>query len=137
MRSLGGKVDAEAKHICSMAAQARGFFCPSAPQGVHSFPGAAPGITQEFAPMFHLGEHQFDACLPRLTQSVRIRSLHDAQIFARRWVIRDKDPVLKALVRRLDRVRSGENAASALCELKSALAERGLLRPILLDRPAS
>ncbi len=78
--------------------------------------------------MFHPDEQQFDACLPRLTASVRIRSLHDAQIFARRWVIRDKDPALKSLVRRLDRVRSGETAAGVLGELKSALAERGLLR---------
>ena len=72
----------------------------------------------------------FDACLPRLERSIRISSLHDAKVFARRWVIRDKDPALKALVRRLDRVRSGEHAGSAFGELKSALAERGLLRQI-------
>ena len=78
--------------------------------------------------MYSPDEQQFDACLPRLTEPVRIRSLHDAQIFARRWVIRDKDPALKLLVRRLDKVRSGETAASALGELKSALAARGLLQ---------
>lgn len=80
--------------------------------------------------MFSSDEQQFDARLPRLTQPVRIRSLHDAQIFARRWVIRDKDPALKVLVRRLDRVRSGETSATALGELRSALAARGLLQPI-------
>ena len=78
--------------------------------------------------MFHPDEQQFDACLPRIAEAVRIRSLYDAQIFARRWAIRDKDPALKALVRRLNRVRSGEHAASAFGELKSALAQRGLLR---------
>ena len=80
--------------------------------------------------MYGSDQQQFDACLPRLTAPVRISSLHDAQIFARRWVIRDKDPALKALVRRLDKVRSGETAASALVELKSALAARGLLQQI-------
>jgi hypothetical protein len=83
--------------------------------------------------MFHPDEQQFDACLPRLTESVHIRSLHDAQIFARRWAIRDKDPALKALVRRLNKVRSGEHAASALGELRNALATRGLLRRIGAD----
>lgn len=78
--------------------------------------------------MFHPDEQQFDACLPRIAEAVRIRSLYDAQIFARRWAIRDKDPALKALVRSLNRVRSGEHAASAFGELKSALAQRGLLR---------
>ena len=78
--------------------------------------------------MFH-DRHNFDACLPRLTAAVPIRTLHDAQVFARRWVIRDKDPALKALVRRLDRAGSADNAASALAELRSALAARGLLRP--------
>lgn len=77
--------------------------------------------------MFGRDAHEFDACLPQLAQSVHIASLYDAQIFARRWVIRDKDPALKALVRRLDNVRSAETAASALGELKSALASRGLL----------
>jgi hypothetical protein len=77
--------------------------------------------------MFQPDDRDFEACLPRLEKSVRISSLHDAQVFARRWVIRDKDPILKALVRRLDKARSGETAASALGEMKSALAERGLL----------
>ena len=73
------------------------------------------------------GHEQFDALLPRVDKSVRITCLHDAQVFARRWVIRDKDPALKALVRRLDDVRSSESAAGALDDLRSALASRGLL----------
>ena len=71
----------------------------------------------------------FDAQLPRLEKSIRIGSLHDAQVFARRWVIRDKDPALKLLVRRLDQVRSSDDAASALHALQHALAARNLLPP--------
>ena len=40
----------------------------------------------------------FDAGFPGATQTVRIASLDDAKVFARRWVIRDKDPALKALL---------------------------------------
>ena len=77
--------------------------------------------------MYNPDEQKFDACLPHVAQPVRIRSLHDAQVFARRWVIRDKDPALKALVRSLEKARSAETSASALLELRSALASRGLL----------
>ena len=77
--------------------------------------------------MFDPEPQPFDACLPRLERPVRIRTLHDARIFARRWVIRDKDPALKALVRRLDKARSSEAEASALCALREALASRSLL----------
>ena len=70
---------------------------------------------------------QFDACLPRLEKAVRITGLYDAQVFTRRWVIRDKDLALKVLMRRLDGARSAEMAASALLEFKGALASRGLL----------
>jgi hypothetical protein len=77
--------------------------------------------------MFSRESQSFEACLPRLEKSVRITCLHDAQVFARRWVIRDKDPDLKALVRRLDRARSGDSASGALGELRRALASRGLL----------
>lgn len=83
--------------------------------------------------MYGRDEAHFDACLPHRSEPIHIRSLYDAQVFARRWVIRDKDPALKALVRRLDRVRSGEHAASAFGELRSALAERGLLRQVGRD----
>ena len=38
--------------------------------------------------MYNPDEQKFDACLPQVAQPVRIRSLHDAQVFARRWVIR-------------------------------------------------
>ena len=70
---------------------------------------------------------QFDARLPRLEKAVRITGLYDAQIFTRRWIIRDKDPALKALMRCLDNASGAEMAASALLDFKSALAARGLL----------
>jgi len=89
---------------------------------------ARPLVSRKVRVMYGPDPHHFDACLPRAAVSIRIASLHDAQVFARRWAIRDKDPALKALVRRLDRVRSGETAAGALGDLKSALASRGLLR---------
>ncbi len=74
------------------------------------------------------GEQQhFDACLPRAPSAVRIATLCDAQVFARRWAIRDRDPALKVLVRRLDRVRCAQTEAVAVGELKTALAARGLL----------
>lgn len=69
----------------------------------------------------------FDACLPRIAKAVRIAGLYDAQVFTRRWVIRDKDPALKALMRCLDKARSAEASAHALLDFKSALASRGLL----------
>ena len=69
----------------------------------------------------------FEASLPRLETPVHIATLHDAQVFARRWVIRDKDPALKRLLRQLERVRSSEETASALSALQHALASRNLL----------
>jgi hypothetical protein len=78
--------------------------------------------------MFHVEDQQFEACLPQVPKSVRITCLNDAQVFARRWVIRDKDPALKVLVRRLERAHSAETSANALRELKNALETRGLLR---------
>jgi hypothetical protein len=71
--------------------------------------------------------HSFEASLPQVATPVRIATLNDAQVFARRWVIRDKDPALKLLVRRLERVRSSEDAASAVRALQQALASRNLL----------
>jgi len=79
--------------------------------------------------MLEHGSQPFDAFLPRVGQSVRIACLHDAQVFARRWVIRDKDPALKALVRVLNKARSSDAAVSALGALQHALASRNLLRP--------
>jgi hypothetical protein len=78
-------------------------------------------------PLTDTSNQQFDAHLPRLAKAVRIEGLADARIFARRWVIRDKDPALKAVLRLLERAESAETSACALRELKSALASRGLL----------
>jgi hypothetical protein len=78
-------------------------------------------------PMHDVDDQQFEACLPQVARSVRITCLHDAQVFARRWVIRDKDPALKALVRCLEKAHSAEASAHALHELRGALAARGLL----------
>jgi len=69
----------------------------------------------------------FDAYLPRVTKAVRITGLYDAQVFTRRWVIRDKDPALKALMRSLDKAHSAEMSARALRDFKDALTSRGLL----------
>jgi len=69
----------------------------------------------------------FDAGFPGATQTVRVTNLHEAKVFARRWVIRDKDPALKALLRHLERANSGATADSAVQKLKQALACRGLL----------
>lgn len=77
--------------------------------------------------MFQPDTQNFDACLPNVTAPVRITCLHDAQVFARRWVIRDKDPALKALVRCLDKARGAEDGTNAIGELRLALDSRGLL----------
>jgi hypothetical protein len=69
----------------------------------------------------------FDASFAGATQVVRIASFHEAKIFARRWVIRDKEPALKALLRRMEQANSSATADSAIRELKQALACRGLL----------
>src|SRR5215208_1957331 len=70
---------------------------------------------------------KFDACLPRLSKPVRISSFHDAQVFVRRWAIRDKDRAIRALRRRMDRSNSSESADSAIRDMKRELADRGLL----------
>jgi hypothetical protein len=69
----------------------------------------------------------FDANLPNFSRSVRITSFYDAQVFVRRWAIRDKDRAIRALVRRMERANSSEAANSAIEELKRELAARGLL----------
>ena len=58
---------------------------------------------------------------------MRITTLHDAQVFARRWVIRDKDPALKALLRRMEKANSSATADVAIRELKQTLERRGML----------
>jgi hypothetical protein len=69
----------------------------------------------------------FDARLPQLGSPVRIASFHDAKVFARRWVIRDKDRDLKALVRRMEKANSPDAADGAIREFKRALMVRGLM----------
>jgi hypothetical protein len=69
----------------------------------------------------------FDANLPGASQTVRIASFYDAKVFVRRWVIRDKDPVLKALLRDMGKVNSFAATDSAIRQLQQALASRGLL----------
>jgi hypothetical protein len=79
----------------------------------------------------------FDASFPGATQVVRIASFHEAKVFARRWVIRDKEPALKALLRRMEKANSSETADSAILQLKQALACRGMLvtESLLLSDP--
>jgi hypothetical protein len=69
----------------------------------------------------------FDAGFPGASQTVRIATLHDAKVFARRWVIRDKDPALKSLLRHMEKANSSATADVAIRELKQALACRGML----------
>ncbi len=69
----------------------------------------------------------FDASFPGATQVVRITSLHEARVFARRWAIRDKEPALKALFRHIEQANSSATAQSAIGQLKQALACRGML----------
>ena len=68
----------------------------------------------------------FDARLPYVEGNIRITSIADAQVFARRWVIRDGDRALKGLLKRLERVDSSEGGYAALREFKEALMARGL-----------
>lgn len=69
----------------------------------------------------------FDAGFPGASLPVRVASLHDAKIFTRRWVIRDKEPALKVLLRHLEAANSSATADIAIRQLKQALACRGML----------
>jgi hypothetical protein len=69
----------------------------------------------------------FDANLPNASQTMRIASFYDAKVFVRRWVIRDKDPALKALLRHMEKINRFEAMDSAIRQLQQALASRGLL----------
>jgi len=69
----------------------------------------------------------FDANLPGASQTVRIASLYDAKVFVCRWMIRDKDPALKALLRHMEKAKSFATTESAIQQLTQALASRGLL----------
>jgi hypothetical protein len=69
----------------------------------------------------------FDANLPDLARPVRINSFYDAQAFVRRWMIRDKDPSIRLLCRKLETANSAIAVNTAIRELKQELAARGLL----------
>ena len=72
-------------------------------------------------------ERHFEAHLPLVATAVRITSLYDAQVFMRRWVIRDKDRNLKALLRTLERANSAARINVAMEDFKRALAAHALL----------
>jgi hypothetical protein len=72
-------------------------------------------------------DRHFEAHLPLASAAVRITSLYDAQVFMRRWVIRDKDRNLKALLRRLVRANSAAQMNEVIEDFKRALAAHGLL----------
>ena len=74
-------------------------------------------------------DRHFEAYLPLVATAVRITSLYDAQVFMRRWVIRDKDRNLKALLRTLERADSAVRANVAMEEFKRALEAHALLPP--------
>ncbi len=69
----------------------------------------------------------FYANLPGASRTVRIASLYDAKVFVCRWVIRDKDPALKALLRQMEKAKSFTMTESAVQQLTQELAARGLL----------
>lgn len=71
--------------------------------------------------------YDFTAHLPDLAAPVRISTYMDAQVFVRRWAIRDKDPAVRQLVRRMERANSSEHMTRAMKELRRELAARGLL----------
>jgi len=69
----------------------------------------------------------FAAYLPRLVAPVRIGTYADAQVFVRRWTIRDKDPAVRELARRMERANSSDRMNEAMRELRRELAARGML----------
>jgi len=70
---------------------------------------------------FRFAQH-FDARLPAVEAAVRITSIYDAQVFTRRWIIRDKDRDLKALLRKLERANSAALIDQAMADFKRALS---------------
>jgi hypothetical protein len=68
----------------------------------------------------------FDAWLPDIAKPVRITSIYDAQVFTRRWVIRDKDPSLKVLLRKLEKANSAALINEAIEYFKQAQSARAL-----------
>jgi len=77
--------------------------------------------------MFLQQADYFDANLPSASQTVRIACFDDAKVFVRRWVIRDKDPVLRALLRQMEKANSFATTDIAIQQLQQTLASRGLL----------
>jgi hypothetical protein len=73
------------------------------------------------------GAYEFTAYLPRLAAPVRIGTYADAQVFVRRWTIREKDRTVRELARRMERANSAENMDLAMSELRRELAARGML----------
>jgi hypothetical protein len=71
--------------------------------------------------------YEFAAYLPRLGAPVRIGTYADAQVFVRRWAIRDRDPAVRELARRMERANSSERMNEAMRELRRELAARGML----------
>lgn len=76
-------------------------------------------------------DYHFEARLPGVAVPIRIASMHDAQVFTRRWVIRDKDRDLKALLRKMDKANSSEASYLAIRDFKAALVARGLLGDVV------
>ncbi len=74
-----------------------------------------------------LDAYGFAAYLPRLAAPVWIATYADAQVFVCRWAIRDKDPTVRALGRRMERANSAERMNCAMRELQRELAARGML----------
>jgi hypothetical protein len=73
------------------------------------------------------GAYEFAAYLPHLAVPVRIVTFADAQVFVRRWAIRDKDKTVREIVRRMERANGAEKMDRAVKELRQELAARGLL----------
>jgi hypothetical protein len=74
-------------------------------------------------------DHHFSATLPGTVVLIRITSLYEAQIFLRRWVIRDGDLELKKLLRRLERANCSNSAYDAIAAFKRMLMQHGLFLP--------
>jgi hypothetical protein len=62
----------------------------------------------------------FDANLPDLARPVRIKSFYEAQVVVRRWMIRDKDPSIRLLCRKVETANSAVAVNTAIRELLEA-----------------
>jgi hypothetical protein len=95
------------------------------------------GTSNPVIEMFLPPSDYFDAGFPGASLPVRVASLHDAKVFVRRWVIRDKEPALKLLLRHLEKANSSATADIAVRQLKQALACRGMLITASPQLPAA